>query len=329
MSKKEIKPEVTIKNTKERILSAYNDALSLLNAKELDDIQNKKQVFQEKDLIKNISSQKNEDVFKQVGDLKVGIIKQLDALSEKLILQQDKFEKLQYAIKIEQDHLENLYDIKDSTNALSALSLAQQKEKEQFINEMEQIKKNWLTEKLKLDNDYKEHRDNIDTKRRREEEYKYQLNINRRKELDDYHTKKIIQEQALQNKENELNKLEEALLTREKFLNELEMQVQNISVQLDAIEKQTETNATKILKERFEHEKQLHQQKYDAALKLQEQSINYLKSQIEVQEKDIIELKNKLTSASDKVQNIASKALETSVKRIFINDDEKHSKATN
>lgn len=329
MSKKQIKSEVTIKNTKEQILSAYNDALSTLNSKESGNVQTIQKDAEEQKLIKNVSIQKNDDIFKQAGDLKASIIKQLDVLSEKLLLQQKKFDDLQEAIKIEQDHLENLYKIKDSSHALSALLLAQQEEKEKFNNEIEQIKKNWAAEKLKLDNDYKEHRDNIEKKRKREEEeYQYQLSTTRRTELDNYNAKKLTQEQELQNKKTEIEQLEQALLTREKSLNELEEQVKNIPQQLKELEKQTEVSVTKILQEKFEHEKQLRQQQYDASLKMQEQSVNYLQNQIKSQEKEIVELKNKLTMASEQVQNIASKALETSVKRIIINDDEKHSKTS-
>lgn len=327
MSTKQIKSEVTIKNTKEQILSAYNEALSKLNSKDSENMQNKQKISEEQNLIRNINSQKDEDVFKQVGDLKTSIIKQLDVLSEKLIFKQNKFDNLQKAIEIEQNHLENLYAIKDSSNALSALLIAQKDEKDKFNNEIEQIKKNWAFEKSKLDNDYKEHRDSIETKRKREEEeYQYRLSTARRKELDDYNAKKLLQEQALQDKENKLAELEGDLKIREKSLNDLEKQVQDIPKRLEETEKKTETNITKILTEKFEHAKQLQQQQYEASSKMHEQSINYLQNQIKSQDQEIKELKTKLASAFEQVQNIANKALETSVKRIFVSDDEKHSK---
>jgi len=75
---------------------------------------------------------KSFDIFTDIGQLKSNIIKEIDVINQRLVDEFAKLDNVHKAIEIEQKYLEEVYSIKDSTNTLAALLLAQEQERERF-----------------------------------------------------------------------------------------------------------------------------------------------------------------------------------------------------
>ena len=81
-----------------------------------------------------------------LSNLKSKTIKQIDGLSEQLLSEFQKLANLRQAITIEQKHLEELYQINETANTLSALLQTQSEQKQQFKLDMELSRQNFEQE---------------------------------------------------------------------------------------------------------------------------------------------------------------------------------------
>jgi len=246
---------------------------------------------------------------------------------------------LRQAITIEQKHLEELYQINETANTLSALLQTQSEQKQQFRLDMELSRQNfeqematqklqWQEQKSKLEQEYKERKELLEKIRKREEEeYGYALELKQRKEMDEYNDKKFSMEKELSDLKDNLSKREADLLEKEKDYESLRLQVQQIPDKI----KEAVTNNEKALEakllEQYEFATKLKQQEYDGILKLKEQSINYLEEKIRKQDDLIKELTEKADMATQQVQSIACRALDTSVQRFLATTNKVEEKA--
>ncbi|ALN41904.1 hypothetical protein ASQ44_07440 (plasmid) [Rickettsia rhipicephali] len=101
----------------------------------------------------------------------------------------EKLANLREAIILEQQHLQELYQINEIANSLSALLQAQAEQKERFEQEISQRKQDfeqdinsqklhWQQQRAALEQDYKEQKELLSkTRKREEEEYNYTLEL--------------------------------------------------------------------------------------------------------------------------------------------------------
>lgn len=228
MSKKHNVLEVSAKSTKEQILAAYNEVLTKLTEKQLSTPQEQKKQEEEQNIIKKTASHSPDNILTDLSNLKSKTIKQIDGLSEQLLSEFQKLANLRQAITIEQKHLEELYQINETANTLSALLQTQAEQKQQFKLDMELSRQNfeqematqklqWQEQKSKLEQEYKERKELLEKIRKREEEeYGYALELKQRKEMDEYNDKKFSMEKELSNLKDNLSKREADLLEKEK-----------------------------------------------------------------------------------------------------------------
>lgn len=339
MSKKHNVLEVSAKSTKEQILAAYNEVLTKLTEKQLSTPQEQKKQEEEQNIIKKTASHSPDNILTDLSNLKSKTIKQIDGLSEQLLSEFQKLANLRQAITIEQKHLEELYQINETANTLSALLQTQAEQKQQFKLDMELSRQNfeqematqklqWQEQKLKLEQEYKERKELLEKIRKREEEeYGYALELKQRKEMDEYNDKKFSMEKELSDLKDNLSKQEADLLEKEKEYESLRLQVQQIPDKI----KEAVTNNEKALEakllEQYEFATKLKQQEYDGILKLKEQSINYLQEKIRKQDDLIKELTEKADMATQQVQSIACRALDASAQRFLATTNKVEEKA--
>ena len=339
MSKKHNVLEVSAKSTKEQILAAYNEVLTKLTEKQLSTPQEQKKQEEEQNIIKKTASHSPDNILTDLSNLKSKTIKQIDGLSEQLLSEFEKLANLRQAITIEQKHLEELYQINETANTLSALLQTQSEQKQQFKLDMELSRQNfeqematqklqWQEQKSKLEQEYKERKELLEkTRKREEEEYGYALELKQRKEMDEYNDKKFSMEKELSDLKDNLSKRETDLLEKEKDYESLRLQVQQIPDKI----KEAVTNNEKALEakllEQYEFATKLKQQEYDGILKLKEQSINYLEEKIRKQDDLIKELTEKADMATQQVQSIAYRALDTSAQRFLATNNKVEEKA--
>ena len=137
--KKSTLPNVSSKNTKDQILEAYTQALEQLQQKEIP-IADTQKASEKMQLTERVNKITNEGIVCELGTLKSDIIRQLDGLSSQLLLEFKKLTDIQSVIAFEQQHLEEVYNIKESSQSLAAL-LQSHVEKERKLEEELFIKK--------------------------------------------------------------------------------------------------------------------------------------------------------------------------------------------
>lgn len=320
-------PIVSTKSTKDQILAAYNEVLNKLTEKQVTTPQEQKKQEEEQIVITKATNHTFDNILADLSVLKLNIIKQVDGLSEQLLSEFQKLANLRAAITLEQKHLQELYQINDTANTLSILLQTQAEQKEKFQLEMEQAKQifeqelttqksNWQQKSMQLEQDYKEQKTILErTRKREEEEYIYSLESKRRKEIDEYNDKKDVLEKEFTELQNNLLKRETDLTEKEKNYESLKMQVDEIPNRIREAVTIAEDVLRSQLLQQYEFENQLKTKEYDSKLKLNEQNINYLEDKIKKQDILIKELTTKADVASQQVQSIACRALDTSAQR--------------
>jgi len=230
--KKSSLPEVSTKSTKEQILAAYAQALEQLQQKEIP-IADQQKAAEKKELTDRISKVTNDGIVSELGTLKSEIIRQLDSLSSQLLVKFKKLTDIQAVIAFEQQHLEDVYGIRESAQSLAALLQAhtenQLKLEEELKTKKSEIegyvthqKEIWKESQEAFEKTQKKVKENLERQRaREEEEYVYNRDISRRKDHDTYLQERELEEQKNKAKTQELETREKQVLEQEQYINEL------------------------------------------------------------------------------------------------------------
>ena len=125
-------PEISAKSTKDQILSAYNEVVERLEEKQVQSPLEEKKKWDERAIIAKSAQTSLDGIVSHLAALKITLTKQIDTLSENLLEEFSKLSDLKQAIAIEQAHLKELYEIKETAHSLSALMLMQKEQTEEF-----------------------------------------------------------------------------------------------------------------------------------------------------------------------------------------------------
>ncbi|WP_341762542.1 hypothetical protein [Candidatus Tisiphia endosymbiont of Melanophora roralis] len=132
MTKKQNIQEVSVKSTKDQILAAYNEVVTKLTEKQVASPQEHKKQEEKQQIVTKAINNSSDDILADLSTLKSKTIKKIDNLSEQLLDEFQKLANLREAIILEQTHLQELYQIHETANTLSALLQAQSEQKECF-----------------------------------------------------------------------------------------------------------------------------------------------------------------------------------------------------
>lgn len=338
MKKTEI-ADVSARNTKEQILTAYNEILAKLNEKQVESPQEAKKKQEEKAVVSKAATHSPDAILSDLSGIKLKSIKQLDILSEDLLSEFQKLFDIRQAIDSEQKHLEELYQIKETANTLAALFRTHTEQNEQMKQEREQQKQafeesisaqrtHWKEENALLERNFKEEKEKLEKERKREEEeYAYALTINRRKETDEYNARRAELEKNLAVMQEDLQKRETALNDKENLLSDLQLQVKQFPEQLKEAVTEAEEKLRSQILQQHAFESQIKEKEQEGLIMLNELRVNSLQDKIKEQEIFIKELTQKTDQATQQVQLIACRALDVSAQRFVanVNNDEKGS----
>ena len=323
------KSQISLKNTKEQILAAYNEALELVRQKS-QETPAQIQVKQEKQKqVEEVKSTGYEQIINQLSELKLSCTKSIDEFIQTIGREFERFNKLETAINLEQQHLESLYAIKEESDTLSAIMLANQKEKDDFKSKMLEDEIIWRNKLVQLETDYKEHKAELDKQRKREEdEYAYNLNQARKIDKDNYEQQKQVAMQEIEVKKQGLDIREKELFVKEQEFIALQQRVANLEQEINVRIAETEASTTKTLQNEFKYTQALIDEQNKRNVELLQQKIELLEQKNAEQSKVVDALNSKLQMAQEQTQSIAHKALETAAQRsIYINPSENNSKA--
>jgi hypothetical protein len=337
--------EISTKNTKSEILSAYDELLKKIQDKKTEEPKKVQEQQKQENLVKKAASLSNESIVKGIAGLKVELASTLDKLGENLVSEFRKFEGLQQAITVEQKNLEDLYQLSVVADSLSVMLLAQKEKKEQFEEEiasrktefnenmnsekehfeaeMAEKKTLWKKEQEILQQKNKEESEESKKNRTRsEEEYQYNLKISRKKEIDVYEEKKQKLEKDLTEKkisfEKEFAEREVKIKEAEAELKELRTRNAAFPADLEKAVNASVLATTEKLQTTFRFEKELSEKEALGELKLKEQIIETLKSKIKDMEINMKELSQKTATSEASVKDIAIKAIESTSKPYFV-----------
>ena len=239
MAEKEIQPKkITMANTKQEMLKAYNSILEQLKEKKEAELKPEKKLEEKKkkEVVEIADSISAEGVATGIVNLKVEIGKMLTQISDKLEEQVNKFKGIQKAIEFKEKELEEVYEIEKAAAALAALIEAQNQERLEFDAEMA-AKKDDLNQQIdtlraEWDQQKREHEARAkelaaEEKKKRErdkEEFDYTFERDQQLAKDEFEDEKAKLEREIALKKEQMEK---ELTEREKVVSEKEGELVN------------------------------------------------------------------------------------------------------
>ena len=143
----------------------------------------------------------------------------------------------------------------------------------------------------------------------------YNLEMTRRKESDDYSQRKAQLEKDLEDQKIILEQRESRVNEQEILLNDLTLKVEGFSEGVKQAVAEAEQSLRNQLEKEHHYALELQSKENIASQKLSEQKISYLETKIKEQDLLIRTLTQKADAATEQVQSIANRALDTSVQR--------------
>jgi|AntAceMinimDraft_17_1070374.scaffolds.fasta_scaffold52234_1 hypothetical protein len=319
--------KITISQTKKEIMDAYNELLQKMKSKTEEPKEIQKREIAEK-IVKEVSGLSVNSINKNIVGLKINTSGTLDKLEEQMENVFKEFEKLHESVKIEKENLEELYQISANAHSLSALIAAQKEKQEAFEKETEEKKLQWKTEEEKRQSEITEAKVTLDKLRKRdEEEYQYNLKIKRKKEQDEYEEKKNKLEKELLEKKT---RFEKEMIEREVKIKEAETELLELRKKnegfpdiLEKEVKKAQQETEKTLKQQYNFEKQLSDNKIIGEQKLKDQTIKTLEAKIKDMEALLHQLTIKTDASEENVKQMALKALESTGKERMVTIEKK------
>ena len=327
--------DVSLKNTKQEILEAYESIRKELEEKEKQSL-NASKIIQEKqntETVKKSDKLIEENINEKINLLKADIVNSLNELSEQLSQAEIDYKNLKSSIDIKDNYLKEIYGIEHSALSLASLIEANNFKKTQFEkeyldrknileSELEELRKKIEDEKKSYEILTKEKEDEFKTYwDRKKEEFEY--NFKRESEqklnsLDDdlKNIKRSIEEEREKFQKETLEK-NKAFEEREKKITEKEQAYAELSEKAAAFPAKLEgevssavKSTTEKLKSDFALEKELIHKEYEGKLNVLNTKIESLEKTIEEQNKHISVLSSQHEKAYMQVQQIATSAIQ-------------------
>lgn len=326
-TKREIK-RLTLSNTKQEMLQAYNALLKELETKEEGELKPEKRIEEKKarEAVQTAESVTAEGVSKEIAALKIEINKTLSQLSDQLEKEVGRFMAVKNAVEAKEKELAELYEIEKSAMSLLALIEAQNQKRQEFAVEMEEkreaLKKEIETTRSEWKREQEEHdaivkeRDAVEKKRqmREKEEFDYTFNRERQAALERFAYEKAKMEQELKDKkeqmEQELSAREAAIAAREQELNDLRQQAARYPKELEAAVARAIKETTERLLAEAKNREELLKKEAEGERNVLTTRIDSLESTVKEQSERISTLTKQLEAAYQKVQDIAVKTVE-------------------
>ena len=120
MEEKQLQPKkLTLSNTKQEMLEAYNTVLKQLEAQREAELKPERKLEEKKakEVVQVAESLSSEGVAKEISNLKIETSKTLAQISDRLEAEVNKFRAIRGAITLKEKELQELYEIEKSAVA--------------------------------------------------------------------------------------------------------------------------------------------------------------------------------------------------------------------
>jgi len=331
MEEKKFQPKkLSLSNTKQEMLEAYQTVLKQLEAQREAELKPEKRLEEKKakEVIQVADSLSSEGVAREISDLKIETGKVLAQISDRLEEEIGKFKAVQNAIVLKEKELQELYEIEKSAMTLAALIESQNQKRQVFESEMAE-KKETLSQEIETlraereneKKDYEEgikERDVAEKKKREREKEEYEYSFKREQKLakDKFEDEKAKLEKELHLKKEQM---ESELKEREKVIAEQENELNELRKKVSAFPKEMEAAMTKAIKETTEklnleakNREELQKREFIGERNVSTTRIESLEKMVKEQSEQITKLTQQLEKAYQQVQDIAVKTIEGS-----------------
>ena len=331
MEEKKFQPKkLSLSNTKQEMLEAYNAVLKQMEAQREAELKPEKRLEEKKskEVIQVAESLSSEGVAREISTLKIETSKTLAQISDRLEEEVNKFKAIQSAIALKEKELQELYEIERSAVTLAALIESQNQKRESFESEMAEKKEtlNQEIEALRAErerekNDYEveiKERDMAEKKRRdrEKEEYEYSFKRDQKIAKDKFEDEKAKLEKEIQIKkeqmENELKAREKVIAEREEELNELKKKVAAFPKEMEMVVAKAIKETTDRLNLEAKNREELQKREFIGERNVLTTRIESLEKSVKEQNEQIAKLSQQLEKAYQQVQEIAVKTIEGS-----------------
>ncbi|NWG04509.1 MAG: hypothetical protein HXY44_16775 [Syntrophaceae bacterium] len=329
MEEKKFQPKkLTLSNTKQEMLEAYQAVLKQLEAQREAELKPEKRLEEKKakEVIQVAESLSTEGVAKEISNLKIEASKTLAQISDRLEEEVNKFRAIQSAISLKEKELQELYEIERSAVTLAALIESQNQKRQTFEIEMAQ-KKEELSQEIetlraereKEKNEYEtmvKERDIAEKKRRDREKEEYEYSFKREQKLakDKFEDEKAKLEKEIQIKkeqmERELGEREKVVAEREEELNELRKKVSVFPKEVEAAVAKAIKETTERLNLEAKNREELMKKEFVGEKNVLTTRIDSLEKIVKEQSEQNAKLTQQLEKAYQQVQEIAVKTIE-------------------
>ena len=320
--------KVTPSSTKNEILDAYNQLLNKIKDTKQDNPKNEQEKKIKEATVSIAADLSDEKIIGQISSLKLTLNSTLDKIEDDLIIEFERLLKIREAISIEDQRLNDFYQINAGTDSLAAILAVQKEKKEEFEQEMafrkREFEEEFKTQKLNRDKEVKlweekrkESEDLLKKQRtREEEEYNYNLQLARKKDQDLYEQKKTKLDKELTEKkvsfENEINTREQVVVVAENELAELRLKAEQFPAGLEKAVQVAIKDTTATLEKEHKYDKQLVLKDHEGEMKLKNQQIESLQARIKDLEIQVKQAYSKAENAENNTKEITIKAIQSS-----------------
>jgi len=331
MNDKKAPPKkVSLHNTKQEMLGAYNDLLKQLEEKQEVDAKPEEQIEEKamKQAMERADSLSTEGIAQAIGTLKSESGKLLSQISDRLEEEVKNYRQIKTAVEVKEKELHEIYEIQRSASSLTALIEAQHRQRQVFEAEMAKSKEalqqeiqslriEWEKEK-KLHESERQEREVVALKRREREKEEYLYAFQREQQLaqDRFQDENAKLEREIQYKKEQI---ERGLAEREKTLAQREEELDELRKRVGTFPKELETVVTKVAKESADKiqteaksREDLLKKEFDDQRNVLQLRIESLEKTVKEQNEQLAKLSQHLEKAYSQVQEIAIKALEGS-----------------
>lgn len=312
-------PQVSDKNTKKDILSAYQQVVLQLREKRKPEVKPEEKVIEKKmkNTVKTADELSLEGLNRSVNQVKTEFNSTLNGIMEKLEAELIRYQDVKQAVDIQEKELKEIYEIQKNASTLADLLELQENQKAGFENEMQQRRAQWQAERNKTEAEIREYQIQIEKERKREKE-EYEYTIKREQSLlhDEMADKRKVLEKEMadykETTEKALNEREKQLVERESRIESLENQIKILESSRDqALEEAIQNNTDKLQMD-FTSRESLMKMEFEGQINVFKAKIQSLEDVVKKQNLQIDALTRQVKTSSEQVQSIALSAVEGS-----------------
>ncbi|MFB2834349.1 hypothetical protein [Floridanema evergladense] len=321
---------VAVKDSKTKILVAFQRLLAEKQQIESKVATKEEEAEKEKNkrTLEVASTYTVDSIVKGLADLQLEFGSIITGLSTKLTAETTKLDELKKAIEIENQHLQELQQVRVVADALHILTQEHQEklrtieenatnQRESLDKELAETRKSWQKEQEEFTATIREQTELLTAERQRQEaDYQYELERDRKIKTDEYEEfrRKLERElqQSNQEKEKDWTERERVLTANQTLFEEYRKKVEAFPAQMDEATKKAYGEGISEVNQEAKVKSDLFEKEWEASKQSYELKIQALEQKIQRQTEQITELTNQLQNALKQAQDLAMRAFESS-----------------